>query len=177
MALADLSQLDQFKTGGFVPGYPADQRSFFSPVDDIPGVELALVRSVTRSFYLAMYGFDSEEFADAETELLHNEHIPVLLVLDSSQAGGVHEKKILAREHYPASSIVIGRSEHGAIMHLKKFVIDGVDDVGGSTNQSVSGETLQDNELVVRRNPLIAADSTARILAIGNNMRQKAGVS
>src|SRR5690242_19365118 len=119
MALTDLTALDRHKTGGYSPGYRANVRTLYSPVDDIHGALLDVVRSATTSLVLAQYGFDDDELADLLKEKLADENVYVQLTLDSSQAGGVHERAILAREHYPASSIAIGRSERNAIQHMK----------------------------------------------------------
>lgn len=174
MALADLAELDQYIVGGVPAGYPADERTLFAPVDDVHGALIHMLESVTFSAYIAMYGFDDEEIADRVLRMLNAEHIAVTLILDSSQAGGVHERRILARENYPASCVTVGRSEHGAIMHLKAMVLDGHLKLGGSTNLSDSGERKQDNELIVQNHPLIAARATARFTALHNNMLQAA---
>lgn len=163
MALAQLSDLDQYKTGGFPPDYPLDMRTFYSPVDQVHAALVDVVRSATSSLCLALYGFDDEELADAIQRKLLDPSIHVQLTLDSSQAGGVHERVILARENYPASTIAVGRSERGAIVHLKLLVVDGLDRVSGSTNWSTSGESLQDNELTIIRNRAIAAEARTRI--------------
>jgi phosphatidylserine/phosphatidylglycerophosphate/cardiolipin synthase-like enzyme len=170
MAIADLTALDAHKRGGFPPGYPGNVRSFFSPVDDVHGALLALVRSASSSLVLAMYGFDDDELADVIKQKLENPGIGVQLTLDSSQAGGVHEREILARESYPASSIAIGRSEKGAIQHMKLMVIDGIYRVSGSTNLSHSGEELQDNELTIIHNEVMAAEARTRVDAIHAHM-------
>lgn len=143
------SDLDRFRQGGFPADYPANVRTFYSPVDDVHGALLAAVESAQQSLVVAMYGYDDDQVADAIKRKLADENVQVLLTLDSSQAAGKHEREILARESYPASIVAVGRSEHGAIMHLKLLIIDGLIVVNGSTNWSQSGETLQDNQLSV----------------------------
>jgi phosphatidylserine/phosphatidylglycerophosphate/cardiolipin synthase-like enzyme len=163
MTFADLTFLDQYRATPLPDGYPANIRTLYSPVDQVHGAEMALISSAAASLDIAMYGFDDQEIADAIHAALQNPTIAVRLTLDSSQAGGVHERRILAAEQYPNSVIAIGRSEHGAIMHMKEYVVDGVIRVSGSTNQSTSGESLQDNELTVVHDPVIAAEATRRI--------------
>lgn len=172
--VSDLSWLDVYAAQAFPPGTPTDRRTFYSPVDQVPKVLQVVVATAQRSLVVAMYGFDDERLAMLIKKKLENAAVYVQLSLDSSQAGGVHEKVILADESYPASTIAIGRSEKGAIMHLKEVVIDGTILVTGSTNWSTGGETLQDNQLTVEYNPWACAVATARIGAIHADMINKA---
>ena len=147
----DWDGLAQYKAAGrFLDGYPSDVRTFYSPVDNVHGVLVALLASTQKSLVLNMYGYDDDELNDIILQKLTDEHLYVQMSLDKSQAGGVHEKSLLAKWlNLIGNSIAIGESTKGAISHMKIVIIDGVYTVRGSTNWSLAGEQKQDNELTM----------------------------
>jgi phosphatidylserine/phosphatidylglycerophosphate/cardiolipin synthase-like enzyme len=157
--------LGQYKSEGrFLDGYPPDERTFFSPRDNVHGVLVTLLSSAQHSIVVNMFGYDDDELNKIIQDKLADEKVFVQMSLDRSQAAGVHEKQILAKWGNDAfgNSIAIGTSSvHNAISHLKIVIVDGVYTVKGSTNWSLSGEQQQDNELTVSRNAVIAAETRA----------------
>jgi len=172
MALSALSDLDRFKAVTFPPGYPPVARTFYSPVDDVHGALAAVLQSAGSSVVVSMYGYDDPQLNEVLRGKLENDRIFVQLSLDSTQAAGRAEKPLLAQweNDGTGNSIAIGHSEKGAIMHLKLAIVDGLDVVTGSTNWSTSGETRQDNQLTVIRDPLVAAEARARVDIIHDDM-------
>lgn len=180
MALTTLTQLDRHKATPFAPGYPDTARTFYAPVDDVHGALTDLLQSASKSLVIAMYGYDDAQLNEVVMSQLNTNTVYVQMSLDKSQAGGAAEKSILAQWHNGVigKSIAIGTSEEGAIMHLKLAIIDGLDVVTGSTNWSTGGETKQDNQLTVIRDPMVAAEARARVDVIHDTMlKQMAAAS
>lgn len=175
MALQSLEQLDQYKVTPFAPGYPVGARTFYSPVDNVHAALADLLQSATKSLVIAMFGYDDDQLNQVIRAQLESANVYVQMSLDQSQAGGVHERDILAslsnwQNNKVGNSIAIGKSEKGAIMHLKLVIVDGLDVITGSTNWSTSGESQQDNQLTVIRDALVAAEARARLDIIHDNM-------
>jgi phosphatidylserine/phosphatidylglycerophosphate/cardiolipin synthase-like enzyme len=151
-ALTSIAQLDAYRKFQLNdPAYPEFMRSFYAPHDDVHGVLKRVIGSTQRSLVIAMYGYDDDELAEMIAHILENDDIFVQITLDKSQAGGVHERELLAKykAYSDANRVAIGTSERGAIMHRKMVIVDGIWRITGSTNWSDAGETKQDNELTV----------------------------
>lgn len=159
-----IEDLGQFKKDGHPDTeYPAIMRTFYSPIDDVHGALKAVIGSCRKSLVVAMYGYDDDELADLIAHILDNDAIHCQVTLDKSQAGGVHERDLLAKykAEMGSNSVAIGTSEKSAIMHRKMAVVDGIWRISGSTNWSTSGETLQDNELTITKSAVVAAEARA----------------
>lgn len=154
----DWAKIGTYAANPFPPGWADNEYVLFSPRD--PGVHQAIldvVNSATHRLIGNHYGFDDDAISAAMLAKANNPAIFFLLNLDSSQAGGVHERQILtAWATLEGTMVAVGRSIHGAISHLKVTIVDGLYVIGGSTNLSSSGESQQDNELRITRDPLMA---------------------
>jgi phosphatidylserine/phosphatidylglycerophosphate/cardiolipin synthase-like enzyme len=159
----DWNDLGRFKAAGRLPDqYPANARNFFSPEDRVHELLTALLNYARSSLVLNMYGYDDDALNAIILTHAANPKVYVQMSLDRSQAGGVHERKLLAGVlGQPACNVAIGVSTKHAISHLKVCIIDGLYTVSGSTNWSLSGETAQDNQLTLSNDPVIAAEYRA----------------
>jgi len=159
--------LGRYKKSGFPADYPDNVRRLYSPVDRPHEALVRCVSSAQLSLASAMFGWDDKEINELFLKALKDEHLPVQLSLDSTQAAGKGEVPLLKEWSGPiGNSLSIGHSIKGAITHLKTFVIDGILTVGGSMNLSHGGQYDQDNEMFFVWDPVFAAETRARLDAI-----------
>ena len=122
-----------------------DVHLFYVGRDDVHDILKYVLSRVTISLYLNMFGFDDSELNNILMQKALNPAVTMLITLDKSQAGGVHEKALLdADKAFNLAAynthFVIGQSETHQISHTKGFVADGRVAAEGSTNWSSSGE-------------------------------------
>lgn len=172
LSLSELSKvrfedLGQFKQAEAFPhGYDRDYLTFYAPRDT--GVHQVLLWALLQaksSVAINMYGFADGHMASLLRHYAHDEKMMVTLSLDSTEAGVGSAPEILAtlKNELKGNSIAIGRSEGGDISHNKLMVVDGLYLVSGSTNWSIGGETKQDNQLTLSRDPIACAEARAVI--------------
>ena len=178
-----LAALGQYTPEGkLTPGY-GDAYLFFVGRDDCHNIMHTLITAETLLFKMNMFGYDDDQLNTDIMALMHNPNVRVQATCDSSQAGGVHERKILADDlaNNPAfyNSFAVGQSATHQISHTKGGICVG-QGVGfeGSMNWSGSGEgtgiflaggkqapgyKAQNNTLLVSVNPVFLARFSARL--------------
>lgn len=180
----NLDDLAQYTAEGvFSPNDSPDTRLFIVGRDDCHGVLMHLYQRVSLSIESTMFGFDDDELNDLIWSKVEDPHVVTEFVLDRSQGGSVHEKKILAADvardpEKFAADFVITTSATSQIVHTKGGVLDGVVGYEGSMNWSASGEgqgiglrgapnvkgfKAQENTLMVFTNRVQLAKLSARI--------------
>jgi len=142
-ALTDLQGYTQEEK--YSPNASKDFHLFYVGRDDVHEVLKHVLSRVRTSLYLNMFGYDDDELNDIIMDKVKDPDIVVLITLDKSQAGGVHEKKLVALDQEIGlanfnTHFVIGQSPTHQISHTKGFVADGIVGGEGSTNWSSSGE-------------------------------------
>ena len=151
----DLLDLQQYtREKAYSPNASADFHLFYVGRDDVHDILKHVLSRVSLSLYLNMFGYDDDELNDIIIAKAMDPQVTVLITLDQSQAGGVHERKLLASDAAKDPSafnthivtgeqmakFVIGQSATHQISHTKGFVADGRVGGEGSTNWSASGE-------------------------------------
>lgn len=142
-SLPDLQQYTQEKS--YSTNASKDFHLFYVGRDDVHDILKHVLSRVSVSLYLNMFGYDDEELNDILMAKALDPRITMLITLDKSQEGGVHEKRLVNSDlaKNPAAfntHFVIGQSATHQISHTKGFVADGKVGGEGSTNWSVGGE-------------------------------------
>ena len=139
--LRDLQQYTQERA--FAPTASQDFHLFFVGRDDVHDILKYVLSRVSVSLYLNMFGYDDDELNDILMAKAEDPRITMLITLDKSQSGSVHEKRLLDSDiaKDPAAyntHFVVGQSATLQISHTKGFVADGKVGGEGSTNWSAA---------------------------------------
>ena len=135
----------------------AEPEMHYAPVENLEHIDLALIRSATKSLDMAMYTLT--DWA-------------IIAALKDAQARGVAVRIALdpsVRQAYDKladMADVVRVKKRGPLMHLKAYAIDSALLRAGSANLSPSGLKQQDNDLIILRDPVAAAKFEARFAEI-----------
>lgn len=141
--LNDLAQYT--KEGSYDVAFNGNWFLYFTGRDNVHEILKHVFSRANTSIYMNMFGFDDDELNNILMQKAVDPNITMLITLDKSQAGGVHEKRLLDADRKNNlksfnTHFVVGQSETHQISHTKGFVIDGKVGGEGSTNWSSSGE-------------------------------------
>lgn len=163
------------KAGAAATGF-GDTFVFYVGRDDCHLILRELIAAETNMLKMNMFGYDDDDLDGVILGLISDENVHCQITLDKSQAGGVHEKNLVAADKQKlgdawSNSFAIGQSATHQISHTKGGVLVG-QGVGweGSMNWSASGEgsgisldptkpqptgfKAQNNTLMVSTNPV-----------------------
>jgi hypothetical protein len=179
-----LAKFGQYTPEGVLTSGYGDHYLFFVGRDDVHGILLSLLEAETMGLKLNMFGYDDDELNTAIITLMENPNVQVQGTLDKSQAGGVHERAILAHDAVDDpdfyNSFVVTSSATSQISHTKGGTLT-AQCLGweGSTNWSASGEgtgikldptvkvqpgyKAQNNTLLVSANSVFVSRFSARL--------------
>src|ERR1700736_2919677 len=142
----DLIELQQFtQEKAYSTSASKDFHLFYVGRDDVHNILKYVLSRVSVSLYINMFGYDDDELNDILMALVEDPTVTMLITLDLSQAGGGHEKKLVAADQARDLAkfnphFAVGQSATHQISHTKGFVADGKVAGEGSTNWSDSGE-------------------------------------
>jgi phosphatidylserine/phosphatidylglycerophosphate/cardiolipin synthase-like enzyme len=139
---------------------PASARQvevFYGPMTRLDLIDAAIINSATASIDMAAFIVTNRSVINA---------------LNAAAARGITVKIILDKHENSATDRLYGAqirfSNGDALFHLKSYSIDGQILRTGSANFTYSGETEQDNDVVIIRDPAAATRFTAHFENLWN---------
>src|SRR5215475_13092287 len=98
-----LAELEQFtRERSYAANASPDFHLFFVGRDDVHDILKYVLSRVRTSLYLNMFGYDDDELNKIIMKKVMDPTITLVITLDKSQAGGVHEKKLLDADRQQA---------------------------------------------------------------------------
>lgn len=152
------------------PGHPA---VFFSPFDGAEQKALCVLSSAQREVLVAQYNIRSESILSKLIEL-KSKGVRVRVVVDKDDAA---EPYNTGDDRLEQSGIeVVRRKPDGkyAIMHLKASVVDGATVMTGSFNWNNTAALSNDENMLVFRDPELAAKYSEEVLQLLGDKPQAA---
>lgn len=138
----------------------APVRIAYGPSQGFASIDPELIDRAKKTIDMAAYVLSDQRVIEALSRAA-SRGVEVRLYFDPEQfrrIGGVNDN-LSALTHQPNVTGKI-KAEHGDLMHVKAYAVDGRWLRTGSANFSWSGETRQDNDIIVIDSPEAAADFT-----------------
>lgn len=137
-------------------GFPADTVVLFPPRDNAQAALELLIGAAKTSLALEMFTYCDAALHAVVKTAIAQPGFEFAATFDAGQAATAASMAKLLADWTGDPRVVTGKSEKGQIIHRKIGVVDLEYVWGGSTNLTFDGERLEDNELVIRRNPVLA---------------------
>lgn len=125
----------------------------YSPKEDLEAIDIRLIDSARSAIDMDAYVLTDRAVADALDRAVQR-GAKVRIWRDAEMAAETHGELVAG-----AADRVKPRGE---LMHLKSYCVDGATLRTGAANFSRSGETRQDNDLVILRGPKACAGFEAK---------------
>jgi phosphatidylserine/phosphatidylglycerophosphate/cardiolipin synthase-like enzyme len=134
---------------------PVAPEIHFAPVENLEHIDVALLRSATKSIDLTAYVLTNWAIIAALQDA-RQRGVSIRIVLDP------HEWQPYDR----LTGLEVRVKRRGPLMNLKAYALDGAVLRTGSANFSASGEKQQDNDLIILWDPEATAKFEARFSEI-----------
>lgn len=159
LVLTLMAELRAFGATVLPAGFPADTVVLFPPGDHAQAALRALIAAAAVSVKVEMYTYTDKTIDGILHAKAAQPGFEFQATFDSSQATQDPAMAALLAGWAAdlGKRVVTGKSERGEIIHRKVWVIDHLYVASGSMNTTISGEVLEDNELVIRRSKPLAA--------------------
>ena len=122
----------------------------FAPAENLERIDVALLGSARESIDIAVYAVTSTPVINALAEAAAR-GVKVRVYRDHTQPHPVGMVAEALKALAGTPNVEIRFKQHGAIMHLKAYAVDGKVYRSGSANVTHSGLIRQDNELTIDR--------------------------
>ena len=152
-------EFDELWNGKFGKGSKVDNpiiyinniriENYFCPEDRCASHIIDLIKNAKRDIYFMSFSFTNEVIADA---LISKGNLEISGVLDSSQSSN----KFSQLERLKGFGIKVKKDSNKYKMHHKVFIIDNETVVTGSFNPTLSGDTKNDENLLIIHDKKIA---------------------
>lgn len=138
-----------------LPPVSAEPDTLFTPYDNGQGHEriMGLVQNAKTRIRMSVYAFTDTKLSDELIEA-QRRGVDVKILADKSQSIAPYSRKVLNDLQTAGVPVDIGRSpEHGALLHAKFMVVDGIYTEDGSYNYTGKTANNQFNTLNFSSDP------------------------